>query len=183
MVKKPFFSPITLGGEIIGFDHLDPFQISVPSELVRRQLTVDIKFTNHCFSYGDEDTSVEEGELYDHNNKRRLFCPKRYQLSLELPNILRNMNHPRVKVWQTSARRNWTHVIQIDEPALPYEGPYYIFFELRKARRDERDDLKLIVESAYHAGEGYASPRLVGRIGFHLLCGKTYLRQRLSTKR
>lgn len=182
-VDKPFFTPITIEGGLIEFDHLNPFQISVPSIQARRDLMVDIKFTNHCFSFGDEDTEVDEGELYDHNGRRRIFCPQRYRLSLELPNILQEMNHPKVKVWQTTARRNWTHVIQVDDSSLPYKGPYYIFFELRKAKQNEEDDLKLTVESAYHGQETYDPPSLLGKMGFQLLCGKVYLGQRVATKR
>ncbi len=182
---NPFFSPITINGETIEFDHLEPFQLLVPSEKVGRDLTVDVRFTNHCFSFGDEDTEVEEGELYDHNGRRRIFCPTRYELSLSLPDILERLNHPAAKVWQTTARRNWTHIVQVDSPELPYEGPYYVFFEIRKAASAGRggDDLKMTVESAYHELEGYDTPKTVGKMGFQLLCGKTYLGEPVATKR
>lgn len=182
-LSEAYFPPLYVDGQLYEFDHLNPFQLVVPSKLARKDLVVDIKFTNHCFSYGDEDTDADEGVLFDQNGKRRLFCPDRYELSLELPGILEAMNSAPVKVRQTTARRNWSHVIQVDNDELPYDGPYYVFFELKRASREDGDDLKLTVESAYHEKEGYDPPRLLGRMGFQLLCGKVYLKQPVSTKR
>jgi len=54
---------------------------------------------------------------------------------------------------------------------------------LKRASREDGDDLKLIVESAYHEKEGYNPPSLLARMGFQLLCGKVYLGESVATKR
>jgi hypothetical protein len=180
-VSEPYFPSLVVDGEEYEFPHLEPFQIVVPSERARRDLQVDIRFTNHCFS-----RKLAQGEdpdhpdvFFDHNRQPRVLCPDRYRLSHDLPEFLHRMNHPAVKVYQTKTRRNWTYVLEIEDPALPY----YIFFALRRAPRSDVDDLKLTVESAYPDSEDFDSPHLLGRMGFQLLCGKTYLGEPVATKR
>lgn len=180
-VQKSFFEPLEVDGEIIEFPHLEPFQMQVWSERARKELQVDVRFTNHCFSRGlyDGEDINEEQVFLDHNDQPRVFCPRRHELALDLPGFLQQMNHPKVKVYQTAARRNWTYMLEIEDPALPY----YIFFALRRAPQTDVDDLKLTVESAYPVSEDFPAPNLLGRMGFQLLCGKTYLGEPVATKR
>lgn len=85
---------------------------------------------------------------------------------------------PRTKVNQTVMRRNWAYVVRLEDAQVPY----YVFFELERARKNTPDDLQLFVESAYRLTEGFKQPQLRGRMGFQLLCGKVYLRERVFTR-
>jgi len=155
----------------------------VKSDMARKELKVHVRFTNHCFTKGYEAFGHPEGEpiIPDHSGNERTFCPIRYRLSLSLPEIISGLVNPQKKVFQTAAKRNWAYSITIDDPA----GPYHLFFEIRRASRDERylQDLNVVVESAYHEERGYGPPKLLERIGFVALCGRVYCGKPLATKR
>jgi hypothetical protein len=173
-----YFPPLTIGDLTYGFDHLNPFTFSFHSELAKRTLSIHVTFSNHCFSKACDPEASQAGETtIDAGARPRTFCPVRYRLSLDLPTIVANLNQPHIKVWQTAAQRNWAYSLRIENP----EGPYHIFFEVRRAAPSKPQDLNLVVESAYHQTQ--APPKLFGRMGFMLLCGKVYLRQPTATKR
>lgn len=174
----PYFPALTIDAQTFTFDHLEPFTFSFRSQLVKRELSVHVTFSDHCFSvaYTPTDDGMRE-DVIGYGARARKFCPIRYRLSLGLPAVVSSLNQPHVKVWQTAAQRNWAYSMKIDDPA----GPYYVFFEVRKASSNKPQDLNLVVESAYHQTD--APPKLFGRMGFMLLCSKVYLRQPTATKR
>jgi hypothetical protein len=174
-----YFPPLCIGGLTYNLSHLEPFTFTIQSQLAKRDLRVHVTFTNHCFSKGYDQTlhPAEEPILLDHAQRQRTFCMIRYRLSLSLPPVIKGLNHPQAKVRETAAMRNWAYSITIEDPS----GPYHVFFELRRAAEGKPQDLNLVVESAYHQTE--KPPRLFGKMGFMLLCGKVYLRQPTSTKR
>ena len=173
-----YFPALTIDAQTYTFDHLDPFSFSFHSQLAKRDLTIHVTYSNHCFSRGYVPEYHLLGEaVIGHGARARFFCATRYRLSLELPAVVASLNQPHVKVWQTAAQRNWFYSIRIENP----EGPYHVFFEVRRAASDRPQDLNLVVESAYHQTE--AAPKVFGRMGFMLLCSKIYLRQPITTKR
>ncbi|MCM2377867.1 hypothetical protein [Pseudomonas marginalis] len=174
-----YFPELTIGGQTYSFPHLEPFTFTIPSQLARRDLRVHVTFSNHCFSRGYEEATHPEGEpiLLDGAKRQRTFCSIRYRLSLVLPAVIQGLNHPQAKVRETAALRNWAYSMTIDDPS----GPYHVFFEVRRAAEDKPQDINLVVESAYH--ENDKPPKLHGKMGFMLLCGKVYMRQPTSTKR
>lgn len=175
-----YFKPVVIGEENFDLSHLEPFKFDFYSEAVKRRLTIDVKFTNHCFTeaYSPETHVVGEPIFDEHGLRPRAFCRIRYRLSKRLPDIIQSLNDGKVKVEQTSALRNWVYSVFIDEP----EGRYHVFFELRLAHGVERQwqDLNLIVESAYLRGMD-SPPSVVGKVGFYVLCSKVYLRKPLKT--
>lgn len=176
----PYFNPITSQDITYDLSHLEPFSFSFFSNNAQKDLTVHVTFSNHCFSKKLSDEPDSAHEIVDETQGReRVFCPIRYELSKTLPNTIKTLNHPSVKVWETSSRRNWCYTIQIDNP----EGPYHIFFEIRKNQKTQKkkQDLNMVVESAYH--ETDEPPKLIGRIGFYILCTNVYLGRKTSTKR
>lgn len=177
--SEPFFPDLEIDGQVFSFEHLEPFNLQVPSERVNRDLELNIRFSNHCFSCGGSNLHLENEEciITDHRGMQRVFCPIRYELSRELPDVLERMNSSQVKVWQTAERRSFSHVVQIENPV----GPYYVFFELKRNEDGGDDDLKMVVESAYHQDLQRSSPNVLGRIGFQNLCSKVYLREKIRT--
>ncbi|WNW12919.1 hypothetical protein RRX38_17760 [Pseudomonas sp. DTU_2021_1001937_2_SI_NGA_ILE_001] len=150
---------------------------------MKKDLRIHVRFTNHTFTtaYDAATHDPERPILEDHGGRPRTFCESRYTLSHRLPGVISSFTHPATKVHQTAAQRNWAHVTQIETP----QGPYYVFFELRRARKEDRhlQDLYLVVESAYPQGRDMPAPQLSGRMGFGLLCSKVYAGERVSTRR
>lgn len=120
-------------GQTYCLAHLNPFQLTIPSQRVRRDLRIHVRFTNHAFTAGYDAATHSPGHpiIQDHGGRPRSFCEVRYALSHTLPGVLAGFTHPATKVHQTAAQRNWAHVTQIETP----KGPYYVFFELRRAPR------------------------------------------------
>ncbi|WP_422650152.1 Heat shock protein C [Cupriavidus sp. H18C1] len=180
-MARPYFPPVAVEGELIDFAHLEPFSLAVESRLAKKTLRMHVTFSNHCFTKRclDEMPGSRRPIFDGTTNRPRAFCPARYRLSRKLPSVIRALNHPKAKVWQTSSRRNWAYSMTVEGP----KGPYHVFFEVRRPVADRRrsQDLNLIVESAYHQTE--RAPVLLGSIGFVLLCGKVYLGHPVATKR
>ncbi|GEM_PF-1222427 len=175
-VQEPYVPPLEIDGEVIEFTHLEPFQMMVPSKKARKNLQVHVRYTNHCFSRGlhDGENNISEDVFPDQHGNPRKFCPDRFALSLELRRYLVDLNDPRAQVKQTAEERNWVYIVRLESP----KGPYYVFFEIKRTPKTSPDDLHMIVESAYQLTPGYGEPKIrEGKMGFQLLCGKTYLRQ------
>lgn len=183
----PYFQPIVVGEKTFPLDHLEPFTFTFTSVRAKRDLRVHVTFTNHCFSEKFEpeeaiQESDESGAVFpDHANRLRIFCEVRYRLSHMLPSVIASLNDPRIKVSETAAERNWCYTMRIEDPV----GPYYVFFEVRRAGKVAlgRQELNLIVESAYHQDPQRPEPALKGAMSFHLLCTKIFLGERTSTRR
>lgn len=182
MLTPPYHPPFVHAGVTYDLAHLNPFHMSVESLRAGRELRVHVVFTNHCFSEGfDAAIHGATSPLIPRQQPLRVFNQTRYDLSKQLPLLIREVNHPRAQVQQTSAGRNWVHSVRIDTPA----GPYHVFFVLRRERREENrrlQDLNMTVESAYPQGDQRA-PQVRGRIGFVLLAGKTFRGEPVATKR
>lgn len=174
-----YFSALTIRNQAYDFVHLEPFKFTIASQLAKRDLRVHVTFSSHCFSKGYDAQTHPDGEPInlDSAGRPRTFCAIRYRLSLGLPTVIQGLNHPQAKVRETAARRNWAFSMTIQDPA----GPYHVFFEIRRAAKEKPQDLNLVIESAYH--QTGLPPRLMGKIGFMLLCSKVYMRQSSSTKR
>jgi hypothetical protein len=182
VTEQQYFPELVIAGERVDLSHLEPFTFVIQSQLAKRDLRVHVTFSNHCFTQGYEYASHPARDpIIDAGSARpRTFCPIRYRLSQQLPALIKTLNHPKAKVWETSAERNWCYSITIDDP----EGPYHVFFEVRRTSRERRQwqDINLIVESAYHEDDD-GGPSLKGSMAFRLLCGKVYLSQPVATKR
>nr|WP_274383244.1 hypothetical protein [Cupriavidus gilardii] len=160
---------------------MEPFSLEVERNLAKKRLRIHVTFSNHCFTKRYLDEALEpEHPIFDGTTARpRMFCPVRYRLSHKLPGVIKGLNHPKAKVWQTSSRRNLAYSMAVEDP----KGPYHVFFEVRRPAPHRRpsQDLNLTVESAYHQTE--RGPVLLGSVGFVLLCGKVYLGHPVATKR
>ena len=180
---KPYFQPVVINGQTFDLAHLEPFSFEIDSERAKRRLRVHVTFTTHCFSqsYDTARHMPEDAAIVDIQGRLRVFCPVRYRLSFQLPDLIRGLCRPNVKVSETAAERNWCFSIRIEDPT----GPYHVFFELRRAGADraQHQHLNLVVESAYHEDPELSPPNLKGKMSFVLLCGKVHLHQPTSTGR
>jgi hypothetical protein len=182
-MSPPYHAPLIIGEQTYAFPHLEPFQMHVESTRVGKRLRIHVRFMSHCFTEKYDVARHPTGEpiIHDTAGRPRSFCPIRYRISARLPEIIAALNHPRATVIQTARERNWLHSVSIDEPL----GKYHIFFELRRAAVADRDrqDLNLVVESAYHQDPTRAEPAVRGTMGFILLCGKVYKGEPIATRR
>ncbi|REC93389.1 hypothetical protein C8D72_3435 [Kushneria indalinina DSM 14324] len=182
-MSTPFFDPLEIAGQTYDLGHLDPFSIYIDSRKAGKVLNVRIRFTCHCFTMGYDTALHQTGHpiLKDQGGRDRLFCSTRYRLSHGLPAIIAALSDGQTNVRQTSALRNWAHTVKIEDP----QGPYYIFFELRRAaKRGQRvkQDLDLTIESAYHQDPEKEEPALRGKMRFDILCGKIYKGEPVATQ-
>lgn len=182
-MQKPYFQPLIRDGQTFELDHLEPFSFEVHSAMAKKNLRVHVTFSNHCFtrSFDPEINSLADVIVDRYGARPRVFCPTRYHLSHSLRGLISRLGEsPRMKVWETTAQRNWCYSIMIGDA----DGRYHLFFELRRAAKDRRQwqDLQLVVESAYPEGN-QAGPCLRGAVAFVLLCGKVYLGLPTATRR
>lgn len=182
-MTKFYYDSLTLGGETFDFPHLEPFKMEFESKMANKWLRLHVTFKNHCFTKGYQAAEHIAGEpIFDElTESPRLFCRTRYRLSKSLPALVQSLNHPKVEVVQTAARRNWVYSIKIEDPA----GPYHVFFEVRRpaAAHKHEQDLNIVIESAYHEEPEKGAPRLLGAMNFYLLCGKIFTGKPVATKR
>lgn len=183
MAEQQYFPELVIAGERIDLSHLEPFSFEIDSRLAKKVLTVHVTFSNHCFSHKYKAEKHPEGwPIIDQDSPRpRTFCPVRHRLSQQLPALILGFNHPKSKVQQTKALRNWAYTLTIEDPS----GPYYVFFEIRKAVQQgrQKQDLTIVVESAYHDDPEEPDPVFLGEMSFLILCANTYMRKPVAVKR
>lgn len=168
-MTQPYYDTLTLGGEVFEFSHLEPFTMEFESKMAKKWLRLHVTFKNHCLTKGYLPEGHIDGEpIFDEfSASPRSFCRTRYRLSKSLPNLIRRLNHPKVEVVQTDAKRNWVYSITIEDPT----GPYHVFLEVRRVSgaRKHLQDLNIVIESAYHEDSEKGPPKVLGPMNFYLL--------------
>lgn len=132
--------------------------------------TVDIRYTDHCFT-----RKPLPGEKYDRaliypnrERKIRLFCPMRNEMSKLLPGLIRSFPHK--KPHHNKDHRNFFTVDNLTYQGQPVK--YDIIFNVRKSGKGR---LELLVETAYIQDPNYGAAPLLGRrVGFWIILGNTY---------
>lgn len=101
-----------------------------------------LTYTNHCFT----DHYGEEGNLYHtaRDGKQRFFCTQRYQLSKNLPDLIKKIltEDPYMKMTFSEHREQFFY---LEDKRL--EVDYRLFLELSKL--DHTSDVRIKVASAY----------------------------------
>ncbi|SCB04326.1 MULTISPECIES: hypothetical protein [Xanthomonas translucens group] len=170
-LRTEYFPQLVVSGQRVDLSHLDPLTITFESEKVGKALRVAVTFTNHCFSasYGEIPHPAGDTVIWD-GKKMRTFCPTRYRLSKELPDLIRAM--PEKKVILAAHETTWVHTLTIKDPS----GPYHLFLTIKRSAKEKRtwQDVDVIVESAYQ--ETRNAPTTTGSWRpFVLVCGEAYL--------
>ena len=122
--------------------HLSPFSFQVDLEKEKSSHAISfnliIKFSSHCVS---EEIVKHDSVLFpDEGGKNRYFSIERYQLSLSLPEILKNISE---RQCYCATRRNYLTVEILD--ANNNQKRYHIYFSVKKTS----GGVELLVESAY----------------------------------
>lgn len=147
--------------------HLHPFrfEIELPQkgELSATVVYLQVGFAMHCFTRAVTSADAPE-ELYSDERETRAFDLERYELSKQLPQIVRSLQG------RPCAFAKQNNYVTID---LKAEGGksrrYGVFFNVRR-RQDVADTVQLIVQSAYPLDKDKPDPAK-GRIRFNVLLG------------
>jgi len=124
-----------------------------------------VGYSSHPFTKQCPDEEIPHAP-YSKSHDLRVFCLERYQLSHQLPNIIKSIESRRC---YATNFRNYFIVDTLD--LLPPNTDYRVFFNTKKA---EPDAMRLFVESAY-AGNPSKLPHGSRResLMFRALVGKT----------
>lgn len=166
----PYFPPLVVDGQTVAFDHLEPFQFEMASQVRPSGVVIDVRFSNHCFSESFDPARHAElvVEVWD-GPRRRVFCPVRYGQSFDLRELVKSL--PTAQVFQTP-ELNFVRIAGSD---------YRMFFRVRRAAAGENHHVKLFVESAYSPEAGQAlAPARMSKVRFAVLVDKTLRGEKLK---
>jgi hypothetical protein len=135
-------------GQTYTFEHLQPRWLDAelfPTEGELVIVPVTVKFGCHCFTETFDYAVHLDEHRYDHLGEVRAFDEKRFQCSLQLPDIVDSMLGGKV-YWSTES---YTYVAQITLPTQQGTLDYSLFFSLTKNLDSVRPALNMFVKSAY----------------------------------
>ncbi len=143
-MSQPYFPTLVVGGNTISFPHLEPMRLIVPTISKPAGVTLDVVFSNHCFSERF-DPSVHRGPVVDvwDGPIRRVFDQTRFALSTALPGIVEGL--PISPVFLTPE----ANFVRITLAGAAPGVDYRMYFRLSRGAPGAGYDLKMRVESAY----------------------------------
>lgn len=159
----------SIGGVALDLAHLEPRTVAFFVQKVARELAIDVKFSNHCFTVGFEEGVHDPAHRIMDGNRLRAYDPERHELSRRLPAMVDAL--PGASVYLTPSDRNFVYLASI---AMADGRVYPMYFHLRRAPAAHEQQLLLVVESAYPRDD--RQQVLVGttKISFPVLCAKVY---------
>lgn len=155
------------GGHVFGLNHLHPFRYEVAlaakTGLPARVVLVHVGFGMHCFTRKVE-VDDDPSDYYADDRETRTFCLERYQLSRELPKIVRTLGMRRCGFAKDD------NYVTVDLPTVDGQSIRYAVFFNVKAWKGGRDSVLLVVQSAYVLSAVKPDPGR-GKVGFNVLLG------------
>lgn len=139
--------PLKVVAEIIYVPHLAPLIFSVTVNLPGsglREMHIRAAFTCHCFTEKWDSVKHERQSVIMDPNRPRVFDQQRYNLSKQLPEMVRTLE--RHKVYMTPQHRNY---MAFDGRVVLDTGETYRMFFAMKRKGAPTHDLEMMVESAY----------------------------------
>jgi hypothetical protein len=132
-----------IDGVIYDLTHLDPFLMPVTPKTDNAP-TYKVRVSFGCHPFTRELTPGDKPDLrFRAGNELRCFCTERYELSLELPDMIRYAaNGGRVYFSERE-----TFLVIENTPRA--NAPYVAFFNAEKATRCDGYDVAMFVTSAY----------------------------------
>lgn len=137
---------LTVHGTLFDLSHLEDLACSVELALSggsKKQICVTFRFSNHCYTRGT--TTGEEADpmrVVMDGSRIRVFSERRYELSKQLPDLMRDL--PNRKVYKTP-HHNLIHLTMVDEHGAKTD--YLIALSLK--RQGKSSEMLVVVESAY----------------------------------
>lgn len=169
-----YFPSLTIDGQAIDLAHLEPLSLAFEVErLEGRTIAIDVKFSNHCYTEVFAPDRHDPAYIVMDRGQRRVFDPRRHELSRHLPEIVRFL--PGRSVHITRPGRNYVYVAQIEMAG----SDYAMFFHLK--RNGGRHDLAMMVESAYPLTDRQAVLRGTVKVSFAVLCAKTFRGEQVTS--
>jgi hypothetical protein len=164
----------TYDGQTYKFAHLEPHTETFVRPAGKGQpseaFTVDIRYSDHCFTRSPKTGEKYAAELVYLNGEKkiRLFCPKRNEMSKLLPGLIRSL--PERAPHHNGSNGNFFTIDALDLNGDPVK--YIIIFNVRKSGKGR---MELLVETAYTEDPDYGSAALKGRrVRFWIILNNTY---------
>lgn len=161
--------PHNLNGVRHDLSHLHPFRFNLKMSAAgnhpARDIDIRVAFSSHCFTQKCLDGTHDSAFSAAHD--RRRFCLERYALSMQLPDIIRDLDRRKCYFnFKNSRQRNYITLDVLDGAGAPTE--YLVFFDVRHAGEDQA--VLVFVQSAFPAGIA-PKPHGISRkkVGFRVL--------------
>lgn len=155
-------------GRAYPLHHLHPirFEFVMPASGGRpeTEALIHVGFGLHCFTKQIE-SGDDPRDAYGDNREQRTFDHQRYELSKQLPEIVKGLPQRRCAF----AKANNYVTIELGEGGgVPMR--YGVFFNIRRWEKQGDNAVLVVIQSAYALDPGKQAPG-IGRIGFQTLVG------------
>ena len=178
------YEPFEINNQIFQLSHLDAFYVeyiqAATKYKAKKRYRCLIEFGVHCFTRSPNTHKGETLESYESNlhytteKETRIFCIERYQFSLQLPKILREMD--KQKCFFTSANDKFLTIYIQNQSGETVD--YEIYFSLKKSKEC---DVHIFINSAYvRSGDYQTAPLRRKRISFFVLLNNTVMNKRIK---
>lgn len=137
---------LIVSGNATSLSHLEPFEFQCLPRGYVQPIVLNVRFNDHCFTTGFDPTKHDPLDILPTllvtKTEKRVFCPDRYNLSFQLPELIKAFCGKRI----ASTRDG--NLVRVESP----DGQSYaIFFTMRKQSATR---VNLFVVSAYPIGPG-----------------------------
>lgn len=109
-------------------------------------IRVRLSFQTHVFSI-DDTGNCGVHRLKDEGDNLREFCPDRYKLSLDLPQVCQSMIEDNFLTWESKDKNRVSNLAVTQNPLK--SGPNYLIVYYIFPSRTDRFESEVVVKSAY----------------------------------
>jgi hypothetical protein len=157
----PFWNLLIIDGNPVDLSHLEPFEFNVIPAGGTVAAMVAVHFNDHCFTEKFDPVRHDVALTINHvaAHEVRAFDPLRYELSKQLPAIIRGLNGQRIF---STRHGNLVRLTLQDGRVYP------VFFDLRPVRRNR---IALFVVSAF-VWDQPEKPATTGGMNFNVAVAK-----------
>ncbi|MCR5877272.1 hypothetical protein [Phenylobacterium sp. J367] len=171
-VKKATFA-LDYEGKALDFSHLEPMDLACPTQARPNGVRINVRFSCHCFTEAYDAAKHDGRPMMMDRGKQRAFCPARFELSQQLPDLIRSL--PDAHVYMTP-EANFVRL------ALNEDVEYRMYFNVRRFA-ESGYDLQIFVESAYRPDTPGLPPEKMQKVRFKVLVDKVLTNQKLKFHR
>lgn len=176
----------SIGGVALDLAHLEPRTLRFFVKNVGRELAIDVKFSNHCFTVAYLPCVHSPTHRIMDASRARAYDPERHGLSHNLPALVDAL--PDASVYLTASDRNYVYLANV---ALTGGRIYPMYFRLKRFQADPREQqhqqqashqLQMVVESAYPIEDRQEALEGATKISFAVLCAKVYKGEQVRSR-